>query len=36
MSWEKYVFPLGKWNFELIGYSADNTDFLALVKVLLT
>ena len=33
---EKYVFHLGKWNFELVGYSAHITDFLALVKVLLT
>ena len=36
INWEKYVFLLDKWNFELIGYSAHNTDFLALVKVLLT
>ena len=36
MNWEKYVFHLDKWNFELIGYSAHVTDFLALVKVLLT
>ena len=27
---------MDKWNFELIGYSAHITDFLALVKVLLT
>ena len=33
---EKYVFHLDKWNFELIGYSAHNTDILALVKALLT
>ena len=33
INWEKYV----KWkNFELIGYSVHITDFLALVKVLLT
>ena len=36
INWEKYVFHLDKWNFELIGYSAHNTDILALVKVLLT
>ena len=36
INWEKYVFLLDKWNFELIEYSAHNSDFLALVKVLLT
>ena len=35
-NWEKSLFHLGKWNFELIGYSEHITDFLAIVKVLLT
>ena len=26
INWEKYVFHLDKGNFELIGYSAHNTD----------
>ena len=36
INWEKYVFYFDKWDFELIEYSAHNTDFLALVKVQLT
>ena len=36
INWEKYVFHLDKWNFELIGYTAHITDFLGLGKVLLT
>ena len=32
MSWEKYVFHLEKWNFELIGNSAHKTEFLVLGK----
>ena len=36
INWEKYVFHLDKWNFELVGYSAHITNFLAIVKVLLT
>ena len=32
----KNIFHMDKRNFELIGYSVHNTDFLALVKVLLT
>ena len=33
MNWEKYVFHLDKWNFESIGYSVHNADFLALVNL---
>ena len=36
INWEKYVSHFDKWNFELIGYSAHITDYLVLVKVLLT
>ena len=36
INWEKYVFHFDKWNFELAGYSAHITDYLVLVKVLLT
>ena len=36
INWEKYVFRLDKWNFELIGYFELVTDFLAIIKVLLT
>ena len=32
----KYFFHLGKWNFKVIGYFGHITEFLALVKVLLT
>ena len=33
-NWEKYVFYWEKWNFEHIGNSVHNAEFLALGKVL--